>query len=403
MRVAMRVVAAWFLLAAPARGQIVLTMEDVAARARAQAAAVTVARARVAEAEAGLLDASARFRENPLVEASAGPRRGGNTTADVDIGVSQALESGTRRRARITGAQAAVDRQRADVAQTAARAVAGAGELFLRALAALERERTLADADGLSRQLLEATERRYAAGDVAAIDLNLARIDAARAAAALRAARSDVQAARDALRALLRLPAEPTLELKGSLDSTAPPPIGQLEAAIEARPEFAVLDAEAREASAGVQLGRALAGPAFGVRVGYEREDADSIVLGGLTVSLPAFQRGQGTLAAGLARETRVRLEREAAREAAVADLRAAYADYQRRAELVAALVRDALPPVEDNERLAQRAYEAGEMNLLNLILVRRDAIDTRALLIDRRLEAAQRRLAVDVAAGVLR
>jgi cobalt-zinc-cadmium efflux system outer membrane protein len=403
MRVVIRVVAAWCCLAVPARGQIVLTMEEVATRARAQAAAVTVARARTAEAEAGLLDATARFRENPLVEVSAGPRRGGNSTTDIDIGVSQALESGSRRRARIAGAQAAVDRQRADVAETTARAVADAGELFLRALAAAERERTFADTDGLSRQLLAATERRYAAGDVAAIDLNLARIDAARAAAALRAARSDAEAARDRLRALLRLPAAETLELKGSLDSTAPPPIGQLEAAIERRPEFAALDAEAREASAGVQFGRALAGPVLGFRVAYEREDADSIVLGGLSVSLPAFQRGQATLAAGLARETRVRLEREAVREAALAELRAAYADYQRRAELVAALVRDALPPVEDNERLAQRAYEAGEMNLLDLLLVRRDAVDTRAVLIDRRLEAAQRRLAVDVAAGVLR
>jgi cobalt-zinc-cadmium efflux system outer membrane protein len=403
MRVVIRVVAAWLFLAATARGQIVLTLEDVAARARAQAAAVMVARARVAEAEAGVVDAAARFRENPLLEASAGPRRGGNATTDLDIGVSQALESGSRRRARIAGAQAAVDRQRADVAQTAARAVADAGELFLRALAAAERERTFVDADGLSRQLLAATERRYAAGDVAAIDLNLARIEAARAAAALLAARSEAEVARDMLRALLRLPAGQTLELAGSLDGTPPPPIAQLEAAIETRPEFAALAAEAREAAAGVQLGRALAGPALGVKVAYEREDTDSIVLGGLTVSLPAFQKGQGTLAAGLAREARVRLEREAAREAALADLRAVYADYQRRAALVAAFTRDALPPVADNEQLAQRAYEAGEMNLLDLLLVRRDAIDTRAALIDRRLEAAQRRLAVDVAAGVLR
>src|SRR5687767_87814 len=110
MRVVMHAVAAWLVLAVPARGQIVLTMEDVAARARAQAAAVSVARARVAEAEAGLVDATARFRENPLLEASAGPRRGGSVTTDIDIGVSQALESGSRRRARMAGAQAAVDR-----------------------------------------------------------------------------------------------------------------------------------------------------------------------------------------------------------------------------------------------------------------------------------------------------
>ena len=122
-----------------------------------------------------------------------------------------------------------------------------------------------------------------------------------------------------------------------------------------------------------------------------------------MTIALPAFQRGQGTLAAGLARSARARTELERARESALAELRAAFTAHDQRARLADTLARDALPSVTDNEMLARRSFEAGEMNLMDLLLVRRDALDTRAALIDRRLDAARSRLRVDDLAGVLR
>jgi outer membrane protein, heavy metal efflux system len=396
--------AAWLCLAAPASAQTVLTLEQTVALARERAGTVAVARARIAEAEAGLLDPSARFRDNPAIEANAGPRTGdGRNTADLDVGVSQQFETGGQRRARVAGAQAAVDRQRADVAEAARRVVADAASAFLDGLAAIERVSVADAADAVSRQLLAATERRFAAGDVAAIEVNLARIEAARTAAAVRAARADREAVDGRLRALLRLSATEPIELRGTLDLPAAPAVEQLLASVEQRPEFAVLAAEGREAEAQAQLGRALARPDLGIRVGYAREAADTIVLGGLTVNFPAFQRGQGTLAAGRARTTRVDLEREIARESALLELRTAHLAYTQRSELVAALARDALPAVVDNESLAQRSYDAGEMSLMDMLLIRRDALDTRTAVIERRLDAARSRVAVDLAAGVLR
>jgi hypothetical protein len=42
-------------------------------------------------------------------------------------------------------------------------------------------------------------------------------------------------------------------------------------------------------------------------------------------------------------------------------------------------------------------------MNLMDFLLIRRDALDTRMAVIDKRLEAARSRLTVDFVAGVLR
>jgi cobalt-zinc-cadmium efflux system outer membrane protein len=172
---------------------------------------------------------------------------------------------------------------------------------------------------------------------------------------------------------------------------------------VEERPDFVALRADAREADAQIQLGRALQRPDLGFRVGYEREDADDIVLGGLTITFPAFQRGQGTLAGGAARASRARLELETARQAAMTDLETAYAVYQQHATLAATLVSEATPSLDDNQNLARRSYEAGELNLMDLLLIRRDALETRTLMIDRRLEAARSRLEIDYVTGVLR
>jgi cobalt-zinc-cadmium efflux system outer membrane protein len=405
-RIVRAAAAAWLFAGAPvaAAAQTVLTLEETIARARDQGGAVVVSRARIAEAEAALVDASARLRDNPTVETAAGPRWGsGPRATDLELVMSQRFETGGQRQARIAGARAGVERQRAEVQQTSRNVIFDAATAFLEAVAATERLQVAEEGDSVARELLNATERRFAFGDIAAIDVNLARIDAARSASTLVSARADLTAAAGALRALLRLPVNEPIELRGSLDIASPPPVDQMAARVEQRPEFGVFGAEVREGEAQAQLGKALAGPDVGLRVGYAHEQADRILLGGFTVTLPAFQRGKGTLAAGLARASRARLETEIARETALAELRTAYAVYEQRTALAANLQRDALPSLADNETLGKRSYEAGEMNLMDFLLIRRDAVDARMTVIDRRLDAARSRLTVDYVAGVLR
>lgn len=384
--------------------QTVLTLESTMALAREQAGAVVVSRARVAEAEATLIDVSARFRDNPLLEAAAGPRAGAaGRGLDLELGLSQQFETGGQRASRIAGARAGIERQQAEAAGASRGAVFEAGSAFLEGLAATERLQVAEEADRVARDLLNTAERRYALGDIAAVEVNLARIEAARSSSTLVAARADLTAAAGALRAILRLPAGEPIELRGSLDLPPPPVLDQLMTSIDQRPEFLVLAAEVREAEAQAQLGRGLRRPDVGFRVGYAREETDTILLGGLTVTLPAFQRGLGTLAAGVARASRAHLETEVARSTAAAELRTAYDVYRQRAALSVSLQQDAVPSLVDNDALSRRSYDAGEMNLMDLLLIRRDALHTRLIVIDRRLEAARSRLTVDFMAGVLR
>jgi cobalt-zinc-cadmium efflux system outer membrane protein len=392
------------LVPARAGAQVVLTLEETIARARENAGAVAIARARVAEAEAVLVEAAPRFRDNPVLEVVAGPRVGGGSrSSDLELSLAQQFESGGQRASRLAAATASVERQRAEVGQSARAVAIEAASAFLDGVAAMERLQIAEGAENVARELLNVTERRLALGDIAAIDVNLARVAAARSTAAVVAARTDLTAAVGALRALLRIPTGDSIELRGSLALAAAPPLSQLEGVIEQRPEFAVLAAEVRQGEAQSQLGRALRKPDYGIRAIYEREDFDTIVSGGLTITLPAFQKGQGTLAAGTARAGRARAEAEVVRQQVHQELRTAYAVHEQRTALRDALETGVMPSLLDNESLARRSYEAGEMNLMDLLLIRRDAVETRLEIVDRRLEAARSRLMLDVIAGVVR
>jgi outer membrane protein, heavy metal efflux system len=237
-------------------------------------------------------------------------------------------------------------------------------------------------------------------GYISAIDLNQVRIDVTRAASAAAAARAAEADAILLLKRLLR--SQSFAAVQGTLDLPRPPAEDSSRAALERRPDLAALAAESRAADAEAELGRALARPELGARLGYQRDDGDSIVVGGLTITLPAFQRGQGLVAAGRARAARAKVEIEMAREHALVELDRAYAAYllqQRAAELASA----GLTAVDDNENLARRSYEAGEMGLLDYLLIRRDAFQTRTAVVDRRLEVARSRITIDFISGVLR
>ena len=125
--------------------------------------------------------------------------------------------------------------------------------------------------------------------------------------------------------------------------------------------------------------------------------------MGGLTLTLPMFSKGQEPIASGLARAARLRAELDATRIRIGIEVRAALAAYQSRVEAVQLLERDALPGLDESVTLATRSFEVGQIGLAELLLIRREIIDTRFQYLDALLEAAIARVELDARAGVLR
>jgi len=120
-------------------------------------------------------------------------------------------------------------------------------------------------------------------------------------------------------------------------------------------------------------------------------------------MTLPLFARGQELRATGAARAARFRLELAARRRAADTEVRTAFEEYERRRAAVADLERGAIVRLDENEQLARRSYDAREISLPELLIIRRDALATRTDYLDRLLDVTLAGIDLEAHAGVLR
>jgi cobalt-zinc-cadmium efflux system outer membrane protein len=378
-----------------------MTLADVLARARTQAPRVVSARLAVEEARARLAGASIR-QGNPDLEGWVGNRRGTTERfTDFEFGIAQGFEPGARRTARVDGANAAIAQGTAAVDEVTRMVLHEAAGAFYRAVHAAERIALLDAASGLASSVYSAADRRYRAGDIAVLDVNIARVSLARVRADREAAEAARSQAVGDLRRLLGLDGE--LRVAGSLSPPAPVDLAAMIEAASRRPELRVLEAAIQEADADRALGLTFLKPEYGLGARYAREEGDHIVLGALTVTLPLFSNGQEQRAAGAARGARLRSDLEAARTRIASEVRAAYDAYGRRLAAVRLLEADAISGLDENEQLTTRSFEAGQIGLPDLLLLRREMLDTRFQHLDALLEAALARVDLDAGAGMLR
>jgi len=380
-----------------------MTLDQALARARQRAPRVLAAQGQVREARGRLTGASILMQENPVVETMAGPRysASGDTT-DYDVSITQPLELGGRRAARIAGAQADVDRETAASHNAVRQLLGDVSVAFAQSLAAQERVHIAEASSRIASELLQSMQRRFDAGDVPILDVNLAKTSAARVRAELRSAQAALVSAKGELRILLDMTADEPLTIVGDLKDRRRYQLDSLLARAGDRPELQALAAEIREAQAQVKLGEGFRWPTVAPALSFKRDQGDRVVQGGISFTLPLFNRGQELQAVGAARSSRLQRELDASRRAVTTEIRTAYEVYATQVTAVEELERDALPGLEENETLARRSFEEGEIGLPELLLIRREAFETKTVYVERLLDAAIAGVAVEARAGVL-
>jgi len=150
-------------------------------------------------------------------------------------------------------------------------------------------------------------------------------------------------------------------------------------------------------------LGRGFAWPDLGVGLRYEKDEGDNIVKGGVSLTLPLFSRGQEQQAVGAARAQRLRRELEATKLAIANEVRTAAEVYERRRIASLELGQTAIRNLDENEVLARRSFEEGELNLIELLLIRRDNLETRLLYVTQLLDTAVAAVELEARAGLLK
>ena len=193
-----------------------LTLAEVLARARERAPQIVSARLALEEARGRLVGASVRFQANPQIDAAVGRRNGAATQfTDFELGFGQSFEPGARRSARIAGANAAISQSSANTEEVTRTVIRLAASAYLHAVHANERIKLLNATYELASAVYSAADRRFKVGDIAVLDVNIARVSLARVRAEREGAEASKSIALGELRQILSL--ENDVDVDGSL------------------------------------------------------------------------------------------------------------------------------------------------------------------------------------------
>lgn len=372
-----------FAAPAPAQGgEVVLSRERVAELVKVAPAA------RVAQFEAQVFGAAATAAgvlsaENPVLSGLGGVRFNpdGGRPFSGQASLAWPIELGGQRGARIEAAKAD---HRAALASTESglrRSLLGAllqHQLVLRD----EREVAIAEArHALSERFYAAAQRRLAAGGVPELDVALAAMQEKQDASARASAQGARAADRLILSTLLGL-AAPSVAEGALVPEGDPPAIAELHREIAQRAEVRAAAASLDAAQARAARARAARWPTMNVLAQYERDDRANIGLVGFALPLPLLNANRVEVATSAAEVDAA--QARVAQSLVVADgqIQELHARY-----LATKAAMDALAPTEALAtravNLATRGYELGENDLASVLLVRREAIEVQAALLE--------------------
>ncbi len=371
------------LLAASAEASV--SLEQILEHADQHAPLLRLARTRARGAQAEIEAASPLLREHPELELTHGPSfgsgagvggaRGRETEVSLTLAVGVFGQRGLRKRA-------ARDAQK--VAQTRLEATRWdihrqVHEAYHDALLAQTQVGATRRVLDFATHLEEITRQQLQAGEVSQVELRLARGELGRARQALIAAEGDARRAQLRLAGVAGWPITSPPRVAGQLDGPHPVPSLDelLERADGANPALSVAAAEAEGARTLLALAdrERWPDPRVGLHYGQERDpgETESLHRGlvSLGIPLPFWNPNRGERA-----RARADLElAEAEQEVIQALTRTRIADAHTGVEVavrrIVAFGEGVLPDFEGNLDLLERAFELGEIDLLEVMVAR--------------------------------
>lgn len=323
----------------------------------------------------GRLHEQSSYAHNPSILIEPKRRRlAGQTgaTNDYMITLSQGLEIPGKRGSRKKAARAVLDAAEASAENVRQQRMIAAARAAVTLAFAIQTEHVRQQQKNTMKRLLDAVNQSFKAGEKSILDVNLARASFASAASlAAQAAQQRLRAEQDLANAL-GLSDKTRLDIHvliPSLDPEWKPAKNAVEIALASRPDIQAMKAWARAGEAKARLAslNRIPDPALSLLAG--RDTNDRILGFGVNIPLPVFNSHNGAYKAAIA-------ERERAREMAQwsivklkREVTTAIREHEVAARTLAAYLQGRTPAAEDNIRLAQTAYEHGEMDLSDLVI----------------------------------
>lgn len=338
---------------------------------------LSVERAAQGLEERKALSRQAAVLPNPEIGAEAenilgsGPYEGLDE-ADFTVSLSQRIEIGGKRAARVEAAQQAEAVSQAARDATERTLQKDVSIAFNHLLAAQEQVKAAKEAAGAIRRLLPALREKVERGASSEADLNRGRL--ALDLAEIRVSRSETQlrTAQQALLALWSEPAYRPVEAAGAfrVPESALPSFAELNARLEENPllESRRAQIEQRRAAFDLERAKAVPDPTISAGTRYFNATDESAFLVSFSIPLTVFDRNRGNIDAAVSRITQADLGARLSHAELSRKLQEAYQAYTGRCGEAERLHGSVVPAAERTSRTIRDGYVRGRFGVLDLL-----------------------------------
>ena len=281
------------------------------------------------------------------------------------------VELGGKRAARTKAAEKSREQAQAQLNELKAALRANVAAAYFDVLTAQERLVLAKDSVALAKSSTDTVAKRVAAGKVSPVEESKARVAEAGIRVELAQAASEQRNALSRLFALLGKIEAPFTVLEGKAENLPPvPKLADLQSLISSSPAVVLARIEVDRRKALTDLEQSKRVPDITVSAGIQRsnETQRNILLFGVSVPLPVFDRNQGNLLEALKLEDKARDELQGA----TVRLHSEVAQAQERLSTIAAEVQslrqDVLPGAKSAYDAATIGFENGKFNFLEVL-----------------------------------
>ena len=310
-----------------------------------------------------------RSRPNPELAYSLEDTRSKTRTQSWQLNLP--VELGGKRAARTKAAEKTREQAQAQLAELQATVRANVAAAYFDVLTAQERLVLARDSAALAKSSTDTVSKRVAAGKVSPVEESKARVAEAGVRVELAQAASEQRNALSRLFALLGRIDAPYTVLEGKAENLpSVPSLADLQPLISSAPGvvLARIEVDRREALTALELSKRV--PDVTVSVGMQRsnETQRNVLLFGVSVPLPVFDRNQGNLLEALKLEDKARDELQAATVRLHSEVAQARERLSTITAEVQSLQQDVLPGAKSAYDAATIGFENGKFNFLEVL-----------------------------------
>lgn len=310
-----------------------------------------------------------RSRPNPELAYSLEDTRSKTRTQSWQLNLP--VELGGKRAARTKAAEKSREQAQAQLAELQATVRANVAAAYFDVLTAQERLVLARDSAALAKSSTDTVSKRVAAGKVSPVEESKARVAEAGVRVELAQAASEQRNALSRLFALLGRIDAPYTVLEGKAENLpSVPSLADLQPLISSAPGVVLARIEVDRRKALTDLEQSKRVPDVTVSVGMQRsnETQRNVLLFGVSVPLPVFDRNQGNLLEALKLEDKARDELQAATVRMHSEVAQARERLSTITAEVQSLQQDVLPGAKSAYDAATIGFENGKFNFLEVL-----------------------------------